>query len=48
MSARWRLDASHTWRGSPAAWARRADGTIDGLQPRLFSGFRPIANRGRQ
>jgi len=26
----------------------RRRGTIDGLPPRLFSGFRPIANRGQQ
>lgn len=37
-----------TRRGSPVAMARQAGGTTGGLPPHLFSGFRPIANRGQQ
>lgn len=37
-----------TRRGGPAAEARRAGGTTGGLPPLLFSGFRPIANRGQK
>ena len=59
-SARRGLDTSHVWhrvssqgapstrRGSPAAGARRAGGTIGGFRRSSFSGFRPIANRGQQ
>lgn len=35
-------------RGSPAAGARRAARNHWRLQPQLFSGFRPIANKGEQ
>ncbi len=37
-----------TRRGSPAAGARRAARNYWRLSPQLFSGFRPIANRGQQ
>lgn len=37
-----------TRRGSPAAGARRAARNHWRLSPHLFSGFRPIANRGQQ
>lgn len=43
-----RLDASNARRGSPAAGARRAARNHWRLAPQLFSGFRPIANRGQQ
>ena len=42
------LDASHARRDSPAAGARRAARNHWRLSPQLFSGFRPIANRGQQ
>ena len=40
--------APSTRRGSPAAGARRAARNHWRLSPYLFSGFRPIANRGQQ
>ena len=40
--------APFTQRGSPAASARRAARNHWRLPPQLFSGFRPIANRGQQ
>lgn len=40
--------APSTRRGSPAAGARRAARNHWRLAPQLFSGFRPIANRGQQ
>ena len=40
--------AFSTRRGSPAAGARRAARNHWRLSPHLFSGFRPIANRGQQ
>ena len=40
--------APSTRRGSPAAGARRAERNHWRLSPQLFSGFRPIANRGQQ
>lgn len=40
--------APSTRRGSPAAGARRAARNHWRLSPHLFSGFRPIANRGQQ
>ena len=40
--------APSTRRGSPAARARRAARNHWRLPPHLFSGFRPIANRGQQ
>ena len=40
--------APSTRRGSPAAGARRAARNHLRLAPYLFSGFRPIANRGQQ
>jgi hypothetical protein len=40
--------APSTRRSSPAAWARRAARNHWRLSPQLFSGFRPIANRGQQ
>lgn len=40
--------AHSTRRGSPAAGARRAAWNHWRLPPQLFSGFRPIANRGQQ
>lgn len=42
------LSAVHTRRDSPAAGARRAARNHWRLPPYLFSGFRPIANRGQQ
>lgn len=40
--------APSTRRGSPATGARRAARNNWRLSPHLFSGFRPIANRGQQ
>lgn len=40
--------ATFTRRGSPAAETRRAARNHWRLPPQLFSGFRPIANRGQQ
>ena len=40
--------APSTRRGSPAAGTRRAARNHWRLSPQLFSGFRPIANRGQQ
>lgn len=40
--------APSTRRGSPAAGARRAARNHWRLSPHLFSGFRPISNRGQQ
>ena len=40
--------APSTRRGSPATRARRAARNHWRLSPHLFSGFRPIANRGQQ
>nr|DAG63750.1 MAG TPA: hypothetical protein [Caudoviricetes sp.] len=40
--------AHSTRRGSPAAGTRRATQNNWRLSPHLFSGFRPIANRGQQ
>lgn len=48
MPARRALDASHARQGSPAAGARRAARNHWRLPPYLFSGFRPIANKGEQ
>lgn len=42
------LLAVQTRRGNPVAAARRAGGTTGGSPPLLFSGYRPIANRGQQ
>ena len=39
MQSRW---------GSPVAWTRRAARNHWRLSPQLFSGFRPIANKGKQ
>ena len=45
----YRVSPAHsTRRGSPAAGAWRAARNHWRLAPQLFSGFRPIANRGRQ
>lgn len=44
----WHRSAARAHRGSPAAGAWRAARNHWRLPPYLFSGFRPIANRGRQ